>query len=262
MGKVKKAGLRRSACLVGVLMLVFVCLPTAFASAKANHSHPRHKGADTVLVNGKILTVDRHDSVAQAVAIRDGKIIAVGSNWAMARFMRHDTKVIDLHGRTATPGMIDSHVHFSGTSALYVLDLGPLKVHNVADVQAAVQAQCDLVGPDKWVQGRGWGTSYLDEQRPLYAADIDPVSPDNPVFLRETSGHQAVANSVALAMAGITANTPDPEGGIIDRDADGNPTGLLKETAQVSWLSSSRPSPRISRERACGTSPSTPTASA
>ena len=231
MNKVRKVGLRRSGFLVAALVLVFVCLPTAFASANAKQCPPRDKGADTVLVNGKILTVDRHDSVAQAVAIRDGRIIAVGSNWAMAKFMRHNTKVIDLHGRTATPGMIDSHVHFSGTRALFILDLGPTQVKNIADVQAKVQAQCDLQGPNTWVQGAGWGAAYLAEQRPIYAADIDAVSPENPVFLRETSGHQAVANSVALAMAHIDAQTPDPPGGIIDRDANGNPTGLLKEGA-------------------------------
>lgn len=213
-----------------LLALVAVLVLAPISSAWAGNAHGKMK-ADTVMVNGKIITVDRHDSVAQAVAIRDGRILAVGDNWKMAKYLGHSTTVINLHGRTATPGMIDSHVHFSGTRSLFILDLGPLKVHNIADVQAAVQAQCDLQGPDTWVQGAGWGVSYLAEQRPLYAADIDPVSSENPVFLRETSGHQGVANSIALAMAHIDAQTPDPPGGFIDRDAYGNPTGLLKETA-------------------------------
>lgn len=208
--------------LLAALALMLALAPSALAGVKA----------DTVLTNGKIITVDAQDSVASAVAIKDGKVIAVGTRTQMRPFINSKTQVIDLHGRTATPGMIDSHVHFDGTRALYVLDVSVNAVHNIADVAAKVQEQCALLGPGAWVQGRGWATVHLAEQRPLYASDLDAVSPNNPVYLTETSGHQAVANSYALALAGITKDTPDPVGGIIDRDAQGNPTGLLKETAK------------------------------
>ena len=221
MNRVKKTQLRWSIPVLLVAVLLLALAPAALAGVKA----------DTALINGKIITVDAKDSVVQAMAIKDGKVIALGKTTQIRPYINSKTKVIDLHGRTATPGMIDSHNHFSGTSALFVVDLGPLNCTNVADIQAAVKAQCDIVGAGNWAQGRNWGQAYLDEQRPLYASDLDPVSPNNPVFLRETSGHQAVANSVALKIAGITASTPDPEGGIIDRDANGNPTGLLKESA-------------------------------
>jgi len=228
-------GFRRSALFVITVAAIFVLLPTALAAAKTKDCGPCHKtkkGADTILVNGKIITVDRRDSIAQAVAIRDGRILAVGCNWKMAKYLRPSTEIIDLHGRTATPGMIDSHGHWGGTSALYVLDLSVLQVKSIADVQAKVAAQCQLVGPGQWVQGRSWAEVHLAEKRLIQASDLDPVSPNNPVFLGETSYHMGVANSYALALAGIDKNTPDPPGGVIDRYPDGTPTGILREKAQ------------------------------
>jgi predicted amidohydrolase YtcJ len=225
---------RRSVFFAVVLVSILVLLPTAFAVAKSKQCKPVCKGADTILVNGKIITVDRHDSVAQAVAIRGGKIIAVGRNWCMAPYLRKGTEIINLHGRTATPGMIDSHVHFQGSGALYWLDLSVLSVDSLADVAAKVEAQAAAVGPGEWVLGRNWAAAHLAEHRPIYATDIDAASPDNPVFLLEASYHQATVNSYVLDMLDITASTPDPPGGIIDRYPDGTPTGLLKESA--AWM--------------------------
>ncbi len=223
---------RLAVTLLALTVLIVLALP-AVASAGVT-TPPGKMKADTVLINGKIITVDGCDSIAQAVAIRNGKIIAVGTNKQIKRYIKGSTCVINLHGRTATPGMIDSHVHFQGSRALYWLDLSVLSVHNIADVQAKIAAQAALVGPDEWILGANWAAAHLEEARPLYAADLDPVSPDNPVFLLEASYHQATVNSYTLQMLGITAATPDPPGGIIDRDADGNPTGLLKESA--AWM--------------------------
>ncbi len=227
-------GLRRCLLFLALaLILALAVAPGVFAKAKGVK-------ADTVLINGKIITVDANDSIARAVAIKDGRIIAVGTRNQIRPYMNARTVVIDLHGRTATPGMIDTHGHFNGADLLYSLDLSVLQVSSIEDVKAKIAAQCDLVGPGEWVQGSKWAAVHLAEHRPIYASDLDPVSPDNPVFLLETSYHQATANSYALELAGIDASTPDPPGGLIDRDADGNPTGLLKESA-VWWVAAMIP---------------------
>ncbi|HET7294873.1 MAG TPA: amidohydrolase [Vicinamibacteria bacterium] len=189
--------------------------------------------ADRVLVRGRIITVDEKDSVVEAVAIRDGRILAVGSAAEILALVGPGTETTDLHGLTATPGLLDAHCHFAGGAfdRLFVLDLSYPRVRSVADVVALVKAERSR--PGEWIQGRGWDEGKLAERRYIRAADLDAVAPDRPVWLSHTMGHYGVANSVALERAGITAATPDPPGGTIDRDADGRPTGVLKESAQA-----------------------------
>ncbi len=195
---------------------------------------PAALAADLVLVNGHVITVDELDSEAQAVAIRAGRIVAVGSDAAVERLIGPGPERIDLDGLTATPGLLDVHAHFSGGGAdrLFVSDLSYPRVKSIADVVSIVAEQVSQLGPDAWVQGRGWDEGKLAENRLIQATDLDSVSPNNPVVLTQTMGHYLVANSVALTMAGITAETPDPPNGTIDRDASGQPTGVLKESAQ------------------------------
>ncbi|MDX1390695.1 MAG: Asp-tRNA(Asn)/Glu-tRNA(Gln) amidotransferase subunit GatC, partial [Acidobacteriota bacterium] len=195
---------------------------------------PRPLEADRVLVNGNIITVDARDSVVEALAIRGGRIVAVGTTAEIEALAGPDTERIDLAGRTATPGLLDLHCHFAngGLSSLYVLDLSYPNIESVEGATEKVKEQVDALGAGEWVVGRGWDEGKLLERRYIYARDLDPVSPDNPVLLTHTMGHYAVANSAALRMANITKETPDPFGGTIDRDEDGNPTGVLKETAQ------------------------------
>jgi predicted amidohydrolase YtcJ len=193
---------------------------------------PGARPADLVLTNGKILTVDSRDSIAQAVAIGNGTITAVGSAADVRAFVGPQTRVIDLRGRVVTPGLIDSHVHFSEAASLYTIDLGDGTVHGMADVLRRVADRAKAAKPGEWVQGRGWDEGKLSERRYVTAADLDRVSPDNPVWLTQTTGHYGVANSAALRLAGIERETKDPPAGTIDRDARGNPTGVLKESAQ------------------------------
>jgi len=129
---------------------------------------------------------------------------------------------------------MDAHVHFAsgGASRLYRLDLSYPNVENIGDVQRLVAEQAERVGEGEWVRGGGWDEGKLDELRYIQTSDLDAVAAEHPVWLSHTMGHYGVANSLALEMAGITADTPDPPGGTIDRDADGNPTGVLKESAQ------------------------------
>lgn len=187
--------------------------------------------ADLVLRNGKVLTVDARDAVAQAVAIAAGKIVAVGTDEEMRSRIGSATRVIDLHGRTATPGLIDTHVHFSETDALFSVDLGDVSVKNMDDVLKRVAAGVARVKPGEWVRGSGWDEGKLAERRYITTADLDKVAPNNPVWLEHTTGHYGVANSYALKMAEVRKDTKDPPAGTIDRDAQGNPTGVMKEAA-------------------------------
>ncbi len=190
--------------------------------------------ADIALVNGKIITVDAMDTVAEAVAVKDGRIVAVGTSAEIEPLIGSSTQRIDLGGRAATPGLLDAHAHFGngGATRLYVLDLSYPEVTSVADVVAKVAERVAPAAPGEWVRGRGWDEGKFEELRYVTAADLDAVSPDNPVWLTHTMGHYGAANSLALELADITADTPDPPGGTIDRDADGNATGVLKERAQ------------------------------
>jgi predicted amidohydrolase YtcJ len=185
--------------------------------------------ADLVLVNGTILTVDAADRVAQAVAIGAGKIVAVGSTEAMKARIGPQTQVVDLGGRTATPGLIDTHVHFSEADALYAVELS--EAASIADVLARVRDQVAKVKPGEWVRGRGWDEGKFSDRRYITAADLDKVAPNNPVWLMQTTGHYGAANSYALKLSEVTAATTAPPAGTIDRDAAGKPTGVLKESA-------------------------------
>jgi predicted amidohydrolase YtcJ len=189
--------------------------------------------ADRILVNGTILTVDEADRVAEAVAIRGGRILAVGTNEEIRALAGEGTEVLDLHGMTATPGLLDAHCHFAwgGTDELYVDDLSYPGVKGLADVLKRVGDKARSAKGGEWIQGRGWDEGKLEERRYIYAEDLDAVSQENPVWLSQTMGHYGVANTLALKLANVTRATPDPPGGTIDRKPDGSPTGVLKESA-------------------------------
>jgi predicted amidohydrolase YtcJ len=213
---------------VGLTFLVLIPLVACESGAKLEAP------ADLVLMGGNVITVDSQDHIAQAVAVRDGRIVGVGSNREMEGFIGPETTRIELDGRTVTPGLLDAHAHFwsSGADRLYVLDLSYPNVRNIAEVVAAVAEQVAGLEPGEWVQGVGWDEGKLEELRYIYASDLDAVAPENPVWLSHTMGHYGAANSLALEMADITSATPDPPGGTIDRAPDGTPTGVLKESAQ------------------------------
>jgi predicted amidohydrolase YtcJ len=192
---------------------------------------PAAPAADLVLMNGKILTVDEQDSIAEAIAVAGGKIIAVGSNGDVAKLAGGKTRVIDLHGRTATPGLIDSHGHFAdgGVSELYDVKLSDTT--SIAEIVRRVGERAVALKRGEWVLGSGWDEGKLAELRYITAADLDKVTPNNPVWLMHTTGHYGAANSYALKLAHIVADTRNPPAGTIDRDAQDQPTGVLKEAA-------------------------------
>jgi predicted amidohydrolase YtcJ len=188
--------------------------------------------ADLVLINGRVLTVDANDSIAEAIAIGGGKIVAVGSNADISKLVSAKTRVIDLHGRTATPGLVDSHGHFAdgGVSELYDVKLSDAS--SIEEIIRRVGERVVKLKPGEWVLGSGWDEGKLAELLYLYASDQDKVAPNNAVWLMHTTGHCGAANSYALRLAHITAATENPPAGTIDRDPQGKPTGVLKEAAK------------------------------
>ena len=213
--------------------LVLALLAAGLVAAAAPAAHHRADVADVVLLNGHVITVDAADHVRQAVAIAGDKIMAVGSNDEIKKLIGPGTQQVDLHGLTITPGLLDAHAHFAqgGTSRLFTLDLSYPEVKNLADVRTKLAERVAHAAPGEWVNGKGWDEGKLTERRYIHAADIDAVSPNNPVRLTHTTGHYIVVNTAAMKLSNITKDTPDPPGGTIDRYPDGSPTGVFKENA-------------------------------
>lgn len=193
--------------------------------------------ADLVLQNGKVVTVDDSRPRAQAVAVSGYTITAVGSNSRIGRYIGPSTQVIDLNGRLAIPGFIDGHGHFTSLGrAMMVLDLTEARTWD--DIVEMVAEAVREAEPGEWIEGRGWHQEKWEsvptpnvDGVPLHQG-LSAVSPRNPVQLTHASGHASFVNARALQLAGITGATADPPGGEIVKDSRGNPTGLLRETAQ------------------------------
>jgi predicted amidohydrolase YtcJ len=204
--------------------------------------------ADLILIHGQVLSVDAHDSVAQAIAVRHGVILKIGSDAEVKALASPTAEVIDLDGHTATPGLIDTHAHIAdgGVDELYGVKLSDAT--SVADIAARVKAKVSLVKPGEW--SAGWDEGKLKEQRYPTAADLDAVAPENPVWLMHTTGHYGVANSRAMKLAGITAATADPPASTIDREPGGKPTGIFKEDAAMALIMRLIPQTRPEQMRA------------
>jgi len=187
--------------------------------------------ADIILRNGKFHLLDSGLNFAEAVAIKNGRFVAVGGEAEVAKHAGPDTEIIDLNGKSGIPGLIDSHLHqFFLAVNLPAVQL--LDARSIADVQSRIAERVEITAPGDWVVGTsGWHESMLAEGHMPTRWDLDEVSPDNPVIIPR-GGHVVTVNSLALERAGITNDTPDPTGGVIVRDLDsGDATGVLLETA-------------------------------
>jgi predicted amidohydrolase YtcJ len=190
--------------------------------------------ADVVLTNGHIITMDGERRVASALAIRDSRIEAIGTNQEVAACEGRSTRKVDLKGQTVLPGFIDVHTHailWAESIVRGEIDAGYPAVHTIREIQTAVAEKARTTKPGDWVRGSRWDDSKLAEHRYLSKEDLDTVAPGVPVYLTHVSGHLAVANHAALKAASIDRNTPDPPGGIIEHDANGEPTGIVKDNA-------------------------------
>ncbi len=214
------------------VLAAVICVASACTSA-GEVAEP----ADLVIRNAKVVTVDAANPQAEAIAMTGDRITAVGSNRDIDAYIGSETEVVELAGQLVIPGFIEGHGHFMGLGqAKMNLDL--TQVTNWDEIVDMVAHVAGDAPQDTWIAGRGWHQEKWTDTPPGSVdgvpthESLSRVSPNNPVLLTHASGHAAFANGRALQMAGIDAATPDPEGGEIVHDAQGNPTGLLRETAQ------------------------------
>ncbi|MEX2178243.1 MAG: amidohydrolase [Gemmatimonadaceae bacterium] len=216
---------------------VFVALAALAALSSSNRAHAQARAATLVLTNGRIVTVDSARPEAQAVAIVGDRIVAVGTSAEIQRWVTRSTEVIDLQGKLAVPGFIEGHGHFMGLGQSK-LQLDLTKASSWDDIVAMVRDAAAKAKPGEWILGRGWHQEKWSavptpsvEGNPVHTT-LSAASPNNPVYLTHASGHASFVNAKALEVANITRTTANPDGGEIVRDAQGNATGLLRETAQ------------------------------
>ena len=196
-----------------------VCLAVAPARAQ--------QPVDLLLHNGKIFSADELLSTFSAVAVRDGRIVALG--WGGLLDQYQAARTVDLGGKLVVPGFIDTHIHISGDPERWV-DLAGLE--NMAELKARVTRKAELLGSGEWITGYGWSEDELAEQRRPLRWDLDDAAPVNPVVLTRAGGHSSVASSLALETAGLTPDTETPTGAIIELDDRGRMNGILREGAQ------------------------------
>ncbi|HEV2130230.1 MAG TPA: amidohydrolase [Longimicrobiaceae bacterium] len=223
--------LGRSATLAAALGVG--CVPAAAVEGGgANVAPSAGRGTtapDLVLINGRIYTVDDAQPRAEAFAVKNGRFVAVGSTHDVRNLIGRGTEVIDAAGQTVTPGFIDAHAHVSGVAELVNVDVN---LPSIADIQRAMAARAAETPPEFWVIGSMYDDTKLAEGRPVTRRDLDAAVPDHPAVLHHRGGHTGVYNSKAFAMAGITAQTPSPEGGRFYVE-NGELTGLVASRARA-----------------------------
>ncbi|WP_432470424.1 amidohydrolase [Amphritea sp. HPY] len=210
--------------IAGVLSLLI----GSYGQAAADES------ADTIYRNGAIVTLNATNDIAQAVAVKDGNIVAVGSDQEIDSLKGDRTRVVELQGKTLIPGFYDAHSHIvaTGIIGLFQVNLNspPIgQIKTIDDIVALLQSKALETPEGEWIQGFGYDDTLLAEGRHPTRYDLDRASTKHPIEIRHVSGHLTVANTLALELAGISADTPQPEGGVIRKDDVGKPTGILDE---------------------------------
>lgn len=206
----------------------FLFLCSIFLSSASLHAQ---QSADVVILHAHIWTVDQSHPTAQALAISGSRIIAVGSDAEIQKYIRPNTTQIDAHEKTVLPGFIDAHTHFSSGGA----EISGVQLRDAATPQEfsrRIAEQAKKLPKGEWLTGGTWDHE-LWGGTPLPSHDwIDAATPDTPVFVGRYDGHMSLANALAMRLANVTHDTPDPPGGTIVRDKNGNPTGLMKDAAK------------------------------
>lgn len=190
--------------------------------------------ADVIIKNGQVLTVDPKDTIAEAVAIRGDRILAVGSNAEAESYLGSDTQVIDAEGKSVLPGFIDAHIHMGmfGLLGHGIIDVAYPKVHSIADIQRLIREDAARKKPGEWIKLNGYDHNKLAEGRHPTREELDAAAPDNPVQLTRCCAHMGVYNTLALELAKVEEGPFTPEE--VVRNPDGSLHGLLKETAHMS----------------------------
>ena len=191
---------------------------------------------DTVYVNGTIITMDAAERTVQAVALRGEEIVAVGSSSEIERLAGPGTRLVDLDDEVLVPGFYAAHDHFpgAGTATVSTVNLnsppmGPMET--IDDIVEALKEKAAATPEGEWIRGRGYDDTLLEDRRHPTRHDLDRASTEHPIYIGHTSGHLAVANSLALRMAGVTRDTPQPPGGVIRKDPEtGEPNGVFEES--------------------------------
>lgn len=222
--------------------IILIILFAAFCfSASTNHIRrvePPKETAEKIFINGKIITIDAKNSIAQAVAVSNGRIVAVGNSKEVLKLKGPKTEIVNLGGKTLTPGFIDGHSHFMSMGRGNMADVSPPpvgKVRKIADIVAELQAFKAKKGikDGEWITGFGYDPDQLEEKRHPVKEDLDAAFPNNPVVITHVSGHMSVANSAAFKASGVDGKTQDPPGGrIVRKENSDEPAGLLQERAQ------------------------------
>lgn len=201
-------------------------------------------GADLVLLNGKIVTMDPSETIAEAAAVKDGRFLNVGTTDEIKRLAGSRTKVIDLGGKTALPGFIDSHEHCIRRGLRGdTVDCTSPPIATMNEIIEALAAKASEKEDGEWVVGYGFDETKLEDRRWPTRYDLDRASTRNPIYLGRAGGHNAVANSMALEIAGINKDTPQPPGANIEKDESGEPTGRLDEVAAMNMVRGKIPAP-------------------
>jgi predicted amidohydrolase YtcJ len=210
------------------MKFVIVLLGFVFVANLLAQSKP---AADLIIINAKVWTVDKAHPTAQVVAVLGERIVAVGSNADVESLRSPGTRLIDAGGKLLLPGFNDAHVHFV-TSGTRLNQVQLNDATSMDEFTRRIAERAKMTPKGEWIEGGDWDeTKWIPATLPTKDV-IDSVTPDTPVFLEHHDGHMALANSVALRLAGVTAKTPDPPGGTIVRDVQGNPTGALKDAAR------------------------------
>jgi predicted amidohydrolase YtcJ len=221
--------------------LAALALAGLAATAVACRGRRNEPPADLVLVHGVVLTMDPARPEAQAVAVRQGVILAVGADEEVLALAGPATRRIDLAGRFVLPGLIDAHGHVRSLGE-EIASLDLRGVESVAEIARRVAARARELPPGAWVTGAGWDQNLWPGKRFPDHRPLSEAAPDRPVWLDRIDGHAAWANQKAMRLAGVTRHTPDPPGGVIERDARGEPTGVFVDNAQE-LIGAARPQP-------------------
>lgn len=197
-----------------------------------------------ILFNGKIITVDPTNTIAEAIAAREGRILKIGSTTEIKRLAGSKTQLINLEGKVVLPGFVDSHEHCirRGLQTDYVNCASP-PMRRIDDIVKALKVKAAEKLKGVWIVGSGWDDSKLEEKRFPTRYDLDKASTEHPIYIGRAGGHNAVANSLALKIAGINGDTPQPQGGRIEKDRSGEPTGRLDEIAAMNLVRDKIPFP-------------------